>query len=42
MADKRNGMKTELTTDGLHCNIDGYKVMEPLVQAAIAKAMQSK
>jgi len=42
MADERNGMKVALTTDGVHCNIDGYKVMEPLAQVAIQKALKMK
>ncbi|MEI7502701.1 MAG: SGNH/GDSL hydrolase family protein, partial [Paludibacter sp.] len=42
MADERNGMKAALTTDGVHCTIDGYKVMEPLAQAAIEKALKMK
>ena len=41
MADERNGMKAELTTDGVHCNADGYKVMEPLAQAAIENALKT-
>jgi len=42
MADERNGMKAELTKDGVHANIEGYKLMEPLVEAAIIKAMKRK
>jgi len=42
MANEGNGMKTELTTDGVHCSIEGYKVMEPLVQAAIEIALKKK
>jgi lysophospholipase L1-like esterase len=38
MADKRNGLKEELTYDGVHPNLTGYKVMEPLVESAILKA----
>jgi lysophospholipase L1-like esterase len=38
-ADENNGMKSTLTTDGLHANVAGYKVMEPLVEAAIQKAL---
>jgi len=40
MADERNGMKAELTRDGVHANVDGYKMMEPMVEAAIKKAMK--
>lgn len=39
MADERNGLKSELTYDGVHPNLAGYKVMEPLAEAAIAKAL---
>jgi lysophospholipase L1-like esterase len=40
MADERHGMKSELTYDGVHANVAGYKVMEPLVQAAIQQALK--
>lgn len=39
MADKRHGLKEELTFDGVHPNLAGYKVMEPLVESAINKAL---
>jgi lysophospholipase L1-like esterase len=42
MANEQHGMKVELTRDGVHANVAGYKVMEPLVQAAIQKALKSK
>ena len=42
MADKRNGLKEDLTSDGVHPNLAGYEVMEPLVESAIAKAIGSK
>jgi len=42
MADDRHGMKTELTYDGVHANVTGYKVMEPLVQDAMKRAMKNK
>lgn len=38
LVDERGGMKKELTTDGVHPNLQGYKLMEPLVQRAVAKA----
>jgi lysophospholipase L1-like esterase len=38
MADNRNGLKKELTYDGVHPNLAGYKVMEPLAESAIRKA----
>lgn len=41
MADERHGMRAELTTDGVHANVEGYKLMEPLVVEAIQKALKS-
>ena len=35
-------LKAELTDDGLHPNAAGYKVMGPLVEAAIAKALGAR
>ncbi|MDP4276526.1 MAG: SGNH/GDSL hydrolase family protein [Bacteroidota bacterium] len=40
LADERNGMKASLTVDGVHANMAGYKVMEPLVESAIHKALK--
>lgn len=42
MADGKNGMIAELTSDGVHCNAKGYEVMEALVLPAIEKALKSK
>jgi lysophospholipase L1-like esterase len=39
MADERHGLKAELTVDGVHPNLAGYKVMEPLAESAILKAL---
>ena len=39
MTDGKDGLKKEYTNDGLHPNKAGYSVMEPLVQAAIKKAL---
>jgi lysophospholipase L1-like esterase len=39
MVDDKGFFKKELTYDGLHPNNEGYKVMEPLAQEAIAKAL---
>ncbi|MBL7856758.1 MAG: alpha/beta hydrolase fold domain-containing protein [Cyclobacteriaceae bacterium] len=39
MADERNGLKKELGYDGVHPNLAGYKVMAPLAEQAIAKAL---
>lgn len=41
MADEKHALKTEYTYDGVHPNLAGYKVMEPLVEAAIAKALET-
>jgi lysophospholipase L1-like esterase len=42
MVDDRPGTKAEYSKDGVHPNMAGYKVMEPLVEAAIAKALKMK
>jgi acyl-CoA thioesterase-1 len=38
MADERQGLRAELSPDGVHPNEAGYRVMAPLVEAAIAEA----
>jgi lysophospholipase L1-like esterase len=40
--DERNGMKAALSKDGVHPNQEGYKIMEPLAEAAIQKALKQK
>jgi lysophospholipase L1-like esterase len=40
MADERNGLKKEYSEDGVHPNLAGYKVMEPLVEKAIEEALK--
>jgi lysophospholipase L1-like esterase len=42
MADARPGLPAELSKDGVHPTLTGYKVMEPLAQKAIQKALQRK
>jgi len=42
MADERNGLKKELGYDGVHPNLEGYKVMAPLAEKAIAEALKKK
>ena len=42
MVDDRNGLKDEFTNDGVHPNAAGYKVMAPLAEEAIAKALNQK
>jgi lysophospholipase L1-like esterase len=39
MVDATGVMKAELTADDLHPNVDGYKIMGPLAEAAIQKAL---
>jgi len=39
MVDERNGLKDEYTYDGIHPNKAGYKIMEPLAEKAIEKAL---
>ncbi|MGH9618889.1 MAG: SGNH/GDSL hydrolase family protein [Bryobacteraceae bacterium] len=39
MADKQEGMKPDLTVDGVHPNAKGYRVMAPLAEKAIRKAL---
>ena len=40
LVDERNGQKAELTTDGVHPNVAGYKVMAGVTEAAIVKALK--
>jgi lysophospholipase L1-like esterase len=40
MRDDRQGMRTELASDGVHPNEEGYKIMVPLVEAGIASALR--
>ena len=40
MLDATGMMRTELTTDDLHPNAEGYAIMAPLAQAAIDKALR--
>jgi lysophospholipase L1-like esterase len=42
MVDERNGLKKELSGDGVHPNLAGYKIMEPLAEAAIKMALKKK
>lgn len=36
MADENNGLKKEFSEDGVHPNLEGYFVMEPIIEKAIA------
>ncbi len=40
MVDERGGLPKKYASDEVHPTIEGYKVMEPLVEAAIAKALK--
>jgi lysophospholipase L1-like esterase len=42
MVDEKGLLKRELADDGLHPNATGYKIMAPLAEAAIGKALASK
>jgi lysophospholipase L1-like esterase len=37
VVDDKKGMKTEYANDGVHPTVEGYKVLEPLVEDAIRK-----
>jgi lysophospholipase L1-like esterase len=40
MVDERKGLPANLSKDGVHPTEEGYKIMEPLVEKAIAKALR--
>jgi len=42
MADERKGLPAKYSKDGVHPNEAGYRVMEPLAEQAIAKALNQK
>jgi lysophospholipase L1-like esterase len=42
MADERGGMRSGLASDGVHPTEAGYRVMAPLAEQAIKKALRSK
>ncbi len=42
MADERRGLPANLSKDGVHPNLAGYKIMEPLAEKAIAEALAGK
>jgi lysophospholipase L1-like esterase len=42
MADARGGMRSELANDGVHPTEAGYRVMAPLVEQAIERALRAK
>jgi lysophospholipase L1-like esterase len=40
MADERQGLRAELTNDGVHPTEAGYRVMAPLAEKAVADALR--
>jgi acetyl esterase/lipase/lysophospholipase L1-like esterase len=42
MADERRGLPSNLSKDGVHPNLEGYKIMEPLAEKAIEEAIRKK
>ena len=42
MVDERKGLKKELTDDGVHPTLAGYKIMEPIAEKAIALALKRR
>jgi lysophospholipase L1-like esterase len=42
MADERQGLRAELSQDGVHPNEAGYRVMAPLAERAIADALRRR
>ena len=42
MSDARHGLRSDLTSDGVHPNEAGYRVMAPLADAAIAEALRKR
>jgi len=42
LRDEKNGMKAEYSSDGVHPNLKGYKVMDELVEKAISKVLKVK
>lgn len=42
LVDDRKGQRSELTVDGVHPNLAGYKIMEGVTDAAIKKALKNR
>ena len=42
MTDDKNGLRSDLGSDGVHPNRKGYQIMAPLAEAAIEKALNTK
>jgi lysophospholipase L1-like esterase len=41
LVDERKGLKQAFSEDGVHPNLSGYKVMDTLVEEAIAKVLKN-
>lgn len=39
MVDEKNGLKKEYSKDGVHPNLEGYKVMKPIIEKAIKELL---
>jgi lysophospholipase L1-like esterase len=42
MKDARDGLRADLTYDGVHPTEAGYRVMAPLAEEAIAEALRNR
>ena len=42
MADTQGGMRRGLSSDGVHPNEAGYRIMAPLVERAIEEALRAQ
>lgn len=42
LVDERKGQRAELTVDGVHPNLAGYKIMEGVTDAAVKKALRNR
>lgn len=42
MMDSQKGLKREFGEDGVHPNLQGYKIMEPIIEKAIREALPKK
>jgi len=42
LADDHQGVRPDLASDGVHPTLAGYRVMEPLLQQAVAEALKKK
>ncbi len=42
MKDERNGLPANISKDGVHPTLEGYKIMEPLAEKAIEEAIKRK